>query len=541
MIKIKVARISKILEEAGRLRWLVYKIQDGKFPGIELPDSMMIDKHDTSGYSTVFMAYHKLADGSEIPIATIRLTRDSKEYGLPLVDNYNIEELRRNRKFKSPLFSVGMLAVDKNYKRTRGLLLNLIRFLTAQAIEQGCEDVVATINWEIEKMLSSLGLNRLADEFWSNSVGNTIVPMHGTAAELAKKIHRRILPPELFLFASYKEIDEMIVYRKGEILCREGERGETAFAITAGSVNIWKFKKGKKYLLRVVGPDSMVGEMALLEDKERSAAIEANADETVVLILERKKLIRAIEDSDKALTLLNALTDRICRLDSRVNAEGAFFGGEEENIISLPAKLLSFVKELESREYKEGDIICEEGAAGEEAYIIEDGKIQIKKGEAVITILSRGSLFGEIALIRGDNIRSAAARAITSKVKLRVMRKKDLLDNKEFLKHLCLLQSLRVRKMNELITTEDKKGKICDNLVKALLALHIEEMWKDFWEEGKIHNIDWLAGQVGASSEILLPYINQLKKGAIIEEKEGGEVVIIDEKKLQDFVFEIEI
>lgn len=539
MIVIKVAKINKTLDDAGRLRWLVYKIQDGKFPGKEFPNNIMLDKYDTSGYSTVFVAY-KVIDGNEIPIATIRLTKDSKELELPLVDNYDIKELRRKRKFTSPLFSVGMLAVDKNYKRTRGLLLNLVRFLTAQAIEQGCEDVVATINWEIEKMLSSLGLNRFADEFWSSSVGNWVIPIYGTVAELEKKIHRRILPPELFLFASYKEIEEMVVYKKGEILCREGERGATAFVIMGGSVNIWKSSKSKKYLLRVVGPDSLVGEMALLEDKERSATIEANADETAVLILERKKLLKVIEDPNKALTLLSALTERICRLDSRINIEAVFLG-EEEVIIPLPTKLLSFVKELESREYKEGDIICEEGTPGEEAFIIEKGKVQIKKDKTTIAILPQGSLFGEIALIRGGK-RSATVKVITPKTKLRVLRKKDLLGNKEFLKYLCLLQSLRVRKMNELITAaEDKKGKICDNLIKALLTLHLEEMWKDFWEEGETRGADWLAGQVGVSSEILLPYINQLKKGAIIKQEETGEITVLDVEKLKDFIFEIEI
>lgn len=537
MIKIIVAENKEQLAMAGYLRWLVYTIQDGKFPDVKFPGNVMIDRHDTSGHSTVFLALNQESDGNEIPIATIRLTRDSEEYGLPLVDNYDIENLRRQRQFKEPIFSVGMLAVHKDYRRSLELVMNLIRFLTAHACALGCQDVVATINHELEKMMQAIGLARFADEFWSEKVGNTIVPVYGICGDLKDKLCRRIMPDEPIPYiAKYSDIKEMRLYSNGEILCREGETGNIAWAIIRGGADILKSLGGdKEYQIARIGPGGIIGEMALFEGgySLRSATVQAN--NLIALVIERERLLESLGNPAKALALLKVLSERICWLNSCIGNSY----NHEERVTPLPKSLLEFIQKLEYRQYAEWQIVCEENAIGNEAYLVESGKVVVFARNIKVAILPPGSIFGEMALVLEDQRRTATVIAVEPAV-LRVIRKTDLLDNAELLRYLCIIQSLRIRTMNEIVVFHDQRGKICDDLIVALQTFNLEKLWGEYSFETIVRDIDWLAGQTGVSKEELSPYVEQLKEGEVIRVSESEEI-IVDMDKLQKFSFKINI
>lgn len=71
-------------------------------------------------------------------------------------------------------------------------------------------------------------------------------------------------------------------------------------------------------------------------------------------------------------------------------------------------------QDLDIRQYKPGEVIFAEGDMGEEAYIVERGVVEIAKGkegaEMVLSIIKRGEMFGEMALI-DSSPRMATARA----------------------------------------------------------------------------------------------------------------------------------
>jgi len=63
----------------------------------------------------------------------------------------------------------------------------------------------------------------------------------------------------------------------GEVLFREGDRGDRAFLVTAGEVEVLKATGAREALLAVRSGGEVVGEMALLEDAPRSATVRARA------------------------------------------------------------------------------------------------------------------------------------------------------------------------------------------------------------------------------------------------------------------------
>ncbi len=71
--------------------------------------------------------------------------------------------------------------------------------------------------------------------------------------------------------------------------------------------------------------------------------------------------------------------------------------------------ILMFLDES-PRTYAEGEVIFEEGQAGAEMFIVREGSVTLKHGDAVLETLGPGSVLGEMALI-DPAPRSAAAIA----------------------------------------------------------------------------------------------------------------------------------
>src|SRR5215217_962665 len=66
--------------------------------------------------------------------------------------------------------------------------------------------------------------------------------------------------------------------RAGDWLFHQGEPADGVYVVAAGRLDVVLERDGEPELLRVLGPDSVVGELALLADSERSASIRARRD-----------------------------------------------------------------------------------------------------------------------------------------------------------------------------------------------------------------------------------------------------------------------
>ncbi len=103
--------------------------------------------------------------------------------------------------------------------------------------------------------------------------------------------------------------------KSGETICREGEKGNTAFLLMQGSVSV-KISSSKDAPVTVTNLQSgaFFGEMSLLEDRRRSATVTANRDGTVVLEIEKKDFLNVLRaDSDNAYELMSMLLTRTNR------------------------------------------------------------------------------------------------------------------------------------------------------------------------------------------------------------------------------------
>jgi CRP-like cAMP-binding protein/Fe-S-cluster-containing dehydrogenase component len=242
-------------------------------------------------------------------------------------------------------------------------------------------------------------------------------------------------------------------FNKGDLICRQGEFGSTAFYIVDGTVDIFletdlshirtKNEKGgifKKVtsLLRPRGEDTrkeegekrfipidgsvdlaydkpiaqvqhgeLIGEAACINLQPRSATVRAATDKVIILemlrnvldILRRQKSFRA-EMEEKY---------RSRALDSHLRSVPIFR--------ELPDDFLSYLRtRVQLVGYEPGAVIFKQGEPADAFYLVRMGHVKVIENYAdgqsmVLSYLSRSQFFGEIGLL-GNTERTATCQAI---------------------------------------------------------------------------------------------------------------------------------
>lgn len=94
------------------------------------------------------------------------------------------------------------------------------------------------------------------------------------------------------LFADLPEDDlrricgdiEELSLAEGEVLFAEGSKGDRAYIIRKGSLEVYKTSLGREVFLARRGEGEVIGEMALLEETDRMASVRAHSDTELVSI-----------------------------------------------------------------------------------------------------------------------------------------------------------------------------------------------------------------------------------------------------------------
>ncbi len=123
---------------------------------------------------------------------------------------------------------------------------------------------------------------------------------------------RGLSAAEMKLLATFSTEER---FREGSMIFREGERGDKLYIVLDGRVRISKFIPGVgEEALAVLDRGDFFGEMALIDDKPRSADAKAHESDATVLSIDRATLNEILSmDPHASLQFLNLL----CRMISR--------------------------------------------------------------------------------------------------------------------------------------------------------------------------------------------------------------------------------
>jgi CRP-like cAMP-binding protein len=107
-------------------------------------------------------------------------------------------------------------------------------------------------------------------------------------------------------------------YKAGEVVFRQGDKGNCMFVIQDGEVEAVVESDGKELRLRTMGPNEFFGEMALFEKEVRTATIRA-VKPSRILSIDKKNFLGGIhEDPSLAYRIVQTMSHRIRDLTDRL-------------------------------------------------------------------------------------------------------------------------------------------------------------------------------------------------------------------------------
>jgi CRP-like cAMP-binding protein len=104
------------------------------------------------------------------------------------------------------------------------------------------------------------------------------------------------------------------LYKHGEVLCREGDKGDHMYIIQRGTAEVVTSNGDHETSLATLSEGAIIGEMAIFEKEPRSATVRA-VGEVLALTVDKKNLLRRVsEDPTLAFRLIRTLSERVRRL-----------------------------------------------------------------------------------------------------------------------------------------------------------------------------------------------------------------------------------
>jgi CRP-like cAMP-binding protein len=293
------------------------------------------------------------------------------------------------------------------------------------------------------------------------------------STERIQRLHGEVLSPEeLHQYPFFSSISKSLLqknpgaavrrrFKKGEIICVEGQEGSTAFYIIEGKVDIfinsqissvttrpessksW-FKRmtskltgtrrtptesgGRRFIpidaavdlsyespVAQMRPGDIFGEMTCLNLYPRSATVRAAED---CVLIEMLRNILQMLQKNKEFKAFMEDTYRKRTLQNHLRSVPVFR--------ELPAAFVDLLRDrAEFVRFEPGQVICKQGDVADTFYLIRIGYVKVSQnysgGELVIGYLSRGQFFGEIGLLEGGR-RTATCTALDHVEGVRILK-----------------------------------------------------------------------------------------------------------------------
>jgi len=263
------------------------------------------------------------------------------------------------------------------------------------------------------------------------------------------------LPAFQGVSGTFLQLNQHSVVRRtfaaGDVICREGEFGSTAFYILEGTVEVsihapmahvqqrdaargWfsrirstlatrathtrEEESSRRYIpidapvdlpyekpLAELYAGDLFGEMTCMSFHPRSATVRAKTD---VVVLEMLRNVLDILQKNKTFRAELDRKYRARALETHLKSVPEF--------ASLPAEFVSYLRDrVELIRYSNGEVIVRQGDPADAFYLVRLGFVKVTQrhpgGDVVLSYLGRGSYFGEMGLLAGS-VRTASCTAM---------------------------------------------------------------------------------------------------------------------------------
>lgn len=124
-------------------------------------------------------------------------------------------------------------------------------------------------------------------------------------------------------------------FSQGTVLFREGEPGREMYVVQRGRVDISKRAGDVETILSSLGPGEFLGEMAILNDKPRSATATCAEDSRLLVIDARTFEAMIRSNAEISVRMIKKLADRLQRADDQI--ENLLFADASSRVVHFLA------------------------------------------------------------------------------------------------------------------------------------------------------------------------------------------------------------
>lgn len=108
-------------------------------------------------------------------------------------------------------------------------------------------------------------------------------------------------------------------YKDGEVIIQENEIGKEMYVILSGKVKVVKEKEGTETVLAILKEEDIFGEMALFDNRPRSATVKAIGNAKIA-VFERGTFLEQIKKNPNlAIQVLQKMSQRIRQIDDELH------------------------------------------------------------------------------------------------------------------------------------------------------------------------------------------------------------------------------
>lgn len=191
-------------------------------------------------------------------------------------------------------------------------------------------------------------------------------------------------------------------YRAREVIVREGEQPDFAYAVVAGRMRVTA--GDPPVVLALSSAPLIVGDMAVLSGHRRNATVTAVNDVAAYRI--HRHLLRELAESEPEFGRQLTAFAQLRTGNSFLRTSSPFADLPASAIEALAAK-------IEPATFAAGEVLLREGERGDDVYLLRSGEVDVLRGERQLATLGGGSFVGEVSALTGKE-RTATVRARTA-------------------------------------------------------------------------------------------------------------------------------